>query len=163
MSKLLYFAYGSNLHPHWLQSRTPSAEILGTVICPNLNLHFHKGGVDDSGKCNIVRSESADDVIHGAVYQFDAHEKEVLDIAEDGYHEESLDLGEFKNVLVYIAKEGIDDDLSPYSWYQDIVIAGAQLHGFPQQYITHIQSFSAITDPDQEREKRHRSIVWPAF
>jgi gamma-glutamylcyclotransferase len=162
MSKLLYFAYGSNLHPNWLRSRTPSAEILGTVICPNLNLHFHKGGVDDSGKCNIIHSDSADDVIHGAVYQFDAHEKDVLDAAEAGYEEESMDLGEFKNVLVYIAKDGIDDGLQPYSWYQDIVIAGAHLQGFPQDYIAHIQSFTATNDPDQERETRHRSIVWSA-
>jgi AIG2-like family len=161
MSKLLYFAYGSNLHPEWLRSRTPSAEILGTACCRNLHLHFHKSGVDSSGKCNIVKSESIDDFVHGVIYQFNANEKDVLDEAEYGYHQESMDFDEFDNVLVYIAKEGINDSLSPYTWYQDIVIAGAQYHGFPEDYIEHIRSFEAIIDPDRERELRHRSIVWP--
>lgn len=160
MSKLLYFAYGSNLHPGWLRSRTPSAEILGTAGVPNLNLHFHKSGGDSSGKCNIVRSDSAEDVIYGAVYQFDAFEKEVLDVAEEGYRPERMSVGKFKNVLVYVAREGINDNLSPYSWYQDIVVAGAQYHGFPDVYIAYIKSFMAVIDPDQERERRHRSIVW---
>lgn len=160
MSKLLYFAYGSNLHPNWLRSRTPSAEILGTASVQNLNLHFHKGGVDSSGKCNIVRSDSADDVIHGAVYQFDASEKGVLDVAEEGYRHERMNVGEYDDVLVYIAQDGIDNTLSPYSWYRDIVVAGAQYHAFPEVYIAYIKSFKAIVDPDQERERRHRSIVW---
>ncbi len=162
MSKLLYFAYGSNLHPQWLRSRTPSAEILSTESSPYSILHFNKHGLDNSGKCNIAKSDDADDVVHGVVYQFDADEKGALDEAERGYGQERIQIGEYENVLVYIAEETVSNYSKPYSWYQDIVIAGAQYHNFPESYIAHIRSFEAIVDPDHERELRHRSIVWPA-
>ena len=139
MSKILYFAYGSNLHPHWLRSRTPSAEILSTESSACFNLHFNKHGLDNSGKCNIVKSDHADDVIHGVVYQFNADEKGVLDKAERGYSKERIQIGEYENVLVYIAEETVSDYLEPYSWYQDIVIAGALYHHFPDSYIEHIK------------------------
>ena len=161
MSKLLYFAYGSNLHPQWLRSRTPSAEILSTESSPYFNLQFNKHGLDNSGKCNIVKSDHADDVVHGVVYQINADEKAVLDEAERGYSHERIHIGEYENVLVYIAEETVSDYSKPYSWYRDIVIAGAQYHNFPESYIEHIRSFTAIVDPDLEREKKHRAIVWP--
>ena len=161
MSKLLYFAYGSNLHPQWLRSRTPSAEILSTESSPYYYLLFNKHGLDNSGKCNIVKSDNIDDVVHGVVYQINADEKAVLDEAELGYSRERIQIGEYENVLVYIANETVSNYSKPYSWYRDIVIAGAQYHNFPESYIEHIRSFTAIVDPDLERENKHRAIVWP--
>ncbi len=161
MNKLLYFAYGSNLHPQWLRSRTPSAEILSAESSPYFSLHFNKHGLDNSGKCNIVRSDDVNDIVRGVVYRFNADEKDVLDEAERGYNHERIQIGEYENVLVYIAEDSVNDYSSPYSWYQDIVIAGARYHNFPEHYITHIRSFKAVIDPDQEREEKHRSIAWP--
>ncbi|MFT5350777.1 MAG: gamma-glutamylcyclotransferase [Planctomycetota bacterium] len=161
MNKLLYFAFGSNLHPLWLKSRTPSAVILSKECITHFKLDFNKFGLDDSGKCNIVKTESANDLVHGVVYQFNADEKDVLDEAERGYSQEIMQIGEYENVLVYVAEETTDNYSSPFSWYQDIVIAGARMHDFSESYIDHIQSFNAISDPDQARENRLRAIVWP--
>ena len=73
-----------------------------------------------------------------------------------------MQIGKFDNVLVYLAnKEKINDNLLPYTWYKDIVIAGAQYHNLPEEYIEFIKSFKATIDPDQEREKKQRLIVWP--
>jgi len=162
MTKLLYFAYGSNLHPRWLCNRVPSAKILITESLQNWKLFFHKRSLDKSAKCNIVKTNSLDDLAHGVIYQFNSYEKEELDKAEGGYSPEKMQIGKFDNVLVYLANENqINNNLLPYTWYKDIVIAGAQYHNLPEEYIEIIKSFKAITDPDQEREKKQRLIVWP--
>lgn len=162
MSNLLYFAYGSNLHPGWLRNRVASAEKLSTEYLNNWKLRFHKRSLDRSAKCNIVKTDSLDDLVHGVIYQFNSNEKEILDKAEGGYRHEKMQIGKFDNVLVYLAnKEKINDNLLPYTWYKDIVIAGAQYHNLPEEYIEFIKSFKATIDPDQEREKKQRLIVWP--
>ena len=97
--------------------------------------------------------------MHGAVYEFNALEKSVLDEAERGYQQHSIEVGKHSNVLVYIADDRVSDYSMPYSWYRDIVLAGALLHDFPEHYLQHIRSFEAKKDPDLEREQRHRSIV----
>ena len=158
MSELLYFAYGSNLHPLWLKSRTPSAEIVSVETLVGFSLSFNKHGLDDSGKCNITET-SQDDHVLGAVYRFQAEEKAVLDEAERGYQEHSIAVGAHENVLIYIADDPVEDYSSPYSWYQDIVLAGAGLHGFPDPYLQHIRAFTAKPDPDSARDLRHRTIV----
>ena len=56
-------------------------------------------------------------------------EKVVLDEAERGYQEEIIQIGAYENVLVYIADDPVEEYSSPYSWYQDIVIAGAMFAG----------------------------------
>ena len=161
MGKLLYFAFGSNLHPLWLRSRTPSATVLSKECLTHFKLDFNKFGLDNSGKCNIVETGNADDLVYGVVYQINTEEKPVLDKAEHGYSQEIMQIGEHESVLVYVAEDATVDYSSPFSWYQDIVIAGALMHAFPQRYIEHIKSFNAIKDPDEERELKHRSIVWP--
>ena len=159
MNKLLYFAYGSNLHPLWLRSRTPSAKLISVETLSGYALGFNKHGLDDSGKCNIVFSNRDDDLVHGVVYEFNAEEKSVLDEAERGYQQHNIEVGRHANVLVYIADDPVDDYSMPYSWYRDIVLAGALLHDFPEHYLQHIRSFDAKKDPDREREQRHRTIV----
>ena len=161
MSKLLYFAYGSNLHPNWLKSRTPSAKMLGLASLAGYRLHFNKAGLDGSGKCNIVKTTGESEIIHGVVYEFPVHEKSVLDEAERGYQQERIQIGDFSDVLVYLCEQSSLAGKAPYSWYQDIVLAGATMHDFPASYLEHIASFSARQDPDTEREQRFRNIVWP--
>jgi len=161
MSKLLYFAYGSNLHPNWLRNRVQSAEPISNVSIKNWRLYFNKLSKDGSAKCNIIQTNSSDDIVHGVIYQFNSNEKKELDTAEGGYIPEMMQFGKFDNVLVYIAKkEKINDNLLPYTWYKDIVIAGAQYHNLPEEYIEIIKPFKATIDPDQEYEEKQRSIVW---
>ena len=160
MRRRFYFAYGSNLHPNWLRSRVPSAKIVTKLNIPSWKLHFHKAGTDDSAKCNIIPTNSAEDIVHGVIYEFNAMEQDKLDEVEFGYHARSMQFGLYKDVLIYIARdENINDQLLPYSWYRDIVIAGAEYHRFPGNYIKFLQSFSASPDPDEERDKKYRSVI----
>ena len=160
MKQLLYFAYGSNLHPVWLRNRAPSAQTLHTASLYGWQLRFHKFSKDKSAKCNIVNTGILDDSVHGVIYQFDPDEKYKLDNIERDYHPELMTVDGYEDVLVYLAYEKyINDTLLPYSWYKDIVIAGAQHHKLPKEYIKFLYSFKAITDPDQEREIQNRLIA----
>ena len=162
MSKILYFAYGSNLLPTWLNYRVHSASPVSNISLNNWKLCFHKCSDDGSAKCNIIETDLNDDVVHGTIYEFNSDEKVKLDRAEGGYKHISMKFDEFDNVLVYLAKkERIDNNLPVYTWYHDIVIAGAQFHDLPITYIEYIKSFKAINDPNTDRDKEKRSIAWP--
>jgi len=162
MNKLLYFAYGSNLHPKWLNYRVTSASPVSNISLKHWKLCFHKRSDDNSAKCNIIKTDLDDDVVHGTIYEFNSDEKMKLDKAEGGYTPKSMKLGEFDDVLVYLANsERIENNLPIYTWYHDIVLAGAEFHDLPLTYIEYIKSFKAINDPNTNRDKEKRSIAWP--
>ena len=46
------------------------------------------------------------------------------------------DKGNRRKVLTFLATPShIDDQLKPYSWYKELVLAGAAEHGLPPDYI----------------------------
>ncbi len=136
MSKLLYFAYGSNLLPSWLTSRVTSVAPISNASLNNWKLYFHKQSDDGSAKCNIIKTDLSCDVVHGTIYSFNSDEKEKLNVAEGGYEPVKMQIGIYDDVLVYLAKtEKINNNLPIYTWYHDIVLAGAQFHDLPITYI----------------------------
>ena len=162
MDKLLYFAYGSNLHPDWLSKRVGMVETVSSACLQNWKLYFHKLGTDGSAKCNIIKTGSPNDWVHGVIYQVNPVKKPELDKAEGGYTSVFLNIAGFNNILLYLAEENrIVEDVLPYSWYHDIVIAGAKYHQLSRKYLAYIESFQSITDPDQLRDKINRDIIWP--
>ena len=158
MTKLHYFAYGSNLHPLRLQERAPSACVIGVVEAKGRKLTFSKRRKDQSGKCNCFESGDPADVVFGVLYEIDSREKRALDEAEgkgDGYNEHSVSVvvnGISYEPFTYVAdSEYIDSSLQPYEWYKQFVIEGAKYHSMPEEYISSLEAFSAIPDPDLER------------
>jgi gamma-glutamylcyclotransferase len=165
MSKLYYFAYGSNLHPLRLIKRVPSARFLGLVEVPGYRLCFHKRhNEDQSGKCNMYRTVDGNDHVIGAVYEMLAVEKPLLDKCEGpGYRCDTISLqhqGEQYDCFVYIAEQShIDDELVPHCWYKNIVLAGAEYHEFPEMYLENIRQVKSGTDPDREQHDRHYQLI----
>lgn len=158
MNKLHYFAYGSNLHPIRMQERVPSAVVIGVVRAEGRKLTFSKRSKDCSGKCSFYESGNPTDVVYGVLYEFDSADKEKLDRAEGkgyGYNEQlvSFEL----NGLVYAPFTYVADhkhvvsNLVPYEWYKQFVVEGAKYHAMPDEYIAWLESITAITDPDTER------------
>jgi hypothetical protein len=147
-----YAAYGSNLHPIRLTERLPSARLLGTANLPDWSLRFHKLSIDASGKCSIVPGTEG---VHFAVFEISDDDKFVLDRIEgvgSGYAATSLKIPPFGNCATYIAEAShVDETLRPYDWYREFVLAGADFHGFPDDYVARIASLRAIPDPDTER------------
>ncbi len=172
-SRLHYLAYGSNLHPYRLSRRVPSACPIGVVPLPNRRLVFQKRGADGSGKCYITAvSESAhvaSDSAHfafGVVYDIAAEDKADLDRIEglgEGYNEETLtvELGaERLDAFVYVADPAyLNESLSPYHWYKEMVVLGARFHALPSEYVSRIETVLSKPDLDSTRESSNADIL----
>lgn len=160
MGVILYAAYGSNLHPLRLTARTPTARLVDTAYLPEWSLRFNKRSVDTSGKCSIRYGSSG---VYVAVYQMSAADKEVLDRIEgigEGYRDASIEVPGIGECATYIAAEShVDDDLSPYDWYREMVLLGCRRLGLPSDYLHKIQSVAADQDPDPERRRENWRIV----
>jgi len=162
-----YFAYGSNMHPARLRERTPSCQRIGVARLPGHRLYFHqRSATDGTGKCNIVATQRADDVVHGVVYDLPRAERPALDAAEDlghGYRIEHLEVllnGVSQTVFCYTAiPSTIDDSLRPFCWYRDIVLHGARQHAFPEPYLHAIAQTGIVEDQDAERLARYRELL----
>ena len=155
-----YAAYGSNLHPHRLRKRVPSATLVAAVTIPGWSLEFHKHSSDGSGKCNIVR---ADQSVLFAVFDIDASEKSKLDAAEGlnfGYEEKTIEIDGFGLCFCYVASEShIQENLQPYSWYKELVIVGLEHHRASPEYLERVRSTDHTTDNDRERHNDNMAIV----
>lgn len=168
MSTILYFAYGSNMHSARLYYRAPNSHVRFVAHLPRHRLYFHKLSADGSAKCNALFTGVATDAVVGVIYEIPTNEKLNLNRAEGlgfGYHEESLNVvspdGEEIQVCTYIADNAaIRNNLKPYSWYKDFVLAGAEEHRLPSEYVdSRIRAVLAILDPDKTRERKRRAEI----
>ena len=160
-----YFAYGSNMLTERLQARVPSARNPVRAAAHGYSIRFHKVSVDHSGKCNIVRSIVRDSIVHGVL--FDVADSEIgrLDRAEGrgcGYECKRIPVmtGETSvEATVYVAvPECINNALHPYEWYLDLVLAGAEQHSLPEEYVAALRAVSCRKDQDLDRETRLEAI-----
>jgi hypothetical protein len=169
---LLYFAYGSNLHPLRLRKRVPSTMELDVAELAGFALRFHKLSANDgSGKCDAYRTGQTGDVVHGVVFGIAASDKPALDALEGrGYGVHSVTVSGSQGpheVFTYLADaDFIDAALRPFDWYKRLVIAGAELHGFPDAYVEHIRVQPDVADPNQGRADEHEALLaemlaWP--
>lgn len=157
---MLYAAYGSNLHPLRLTERISSARLVTTGFLPKWSLHFHKRSKDSSGKCSILPGE---DGVYVAIFDISAEDKLLLDKIEGlgiGYSEMVICLPEVGDCITYVAEEShIDDSLTPYDWYKELVLLGACTHGFPNDYLRRIESIPVHVDPDPYRSVTNLKTV----
>lgn len=163
----LYFAYGSNLLPARLHQRTPSARIIGPARLPGNRLCWHKHGVDDSGKCDIIETDNPEDLVHGALYEIDIADWPALDHAEElgtGYAAcrvrvhaagETIEAHSYRALIVNPA-------LRPFDWYKRFVVLGAHQHRLPGEYIERLTRVKVVTDRDRSRRMRNLSLGSPA-
>ena len=157
-----YFAYGSNMLEERLQSpsRVPGATFLSVGNVRGYRLRFHKRSIDNSGKCDIVKTDSVSDVVCGVVFEVPDDQLDALNRAEgvgQGYHHDyniPVQLADDTEVrmLAYVAdSNAIDEALIPYTWYHRLVIAGAEQHRLPEDYITDLQAVLHSEDPFPNR------------
>jgi gamma-glutamylcyclotransferase len=160
-----YLAYGSNMLTERLNARVSSAKNPAPFALRKHQLRFHKKSVDCSGKCNIVSTDSESDVVHGVIFDVDDGQMSALDEAEGvgcGYRRDEriliVDDTETK-VAVYVAEESaIDDALVPHRWYYDLVLAGAEQHALPVDYIAGLRAIPFTDDPKPDRKSRREAL-----
>jgi gamma-glutamylcyclotransferase len=156
-----YFAYGSNLLRARLVARVSIIEDCGVRTLPGRQLHFHKRGRDGSGKCNIA--DCNDSLVYGVLYKLTNDAMIALDKIEGsggGYQRITIPLGSGIQAQTYIAEASwIDAALAPFTWYRDLVIAGAKEHHFPEPYIAQLFNVRTLEDPDFARNALNRSLI----
>lgn len=159
-----YFAYGSNMSPVRLRSRTPSAQKLGVFVLKGHTLKFHKIGKDGSAKCNAYATDAETDIVEGVVFEIDPGELAELDRAEglgNGYEKQRVTVsnpqGDTVEVFSYFATR-INDSLLPFSWYKKHVLKGAKDADLSSDYMAKIKSVQTVDDPDSAREQRELVI-----
>ncbi|HHJ39533.1 MAG: hypothetical protein AXA67_09470 [Methylothermaceae bacteria B42] len=161
LSMLLYFAYGSNLHPYRLKARVPSAELLGMATLAGYRLNFHKQGADGSGKCNLQYTGQGQ--VIGALYRFPKHHKRILDNYESGYQTHPVTVTWEGNTLTsftYIAHPGkINDNLKPYEWYRQMLILGGYYLEMPRHYLHAVTAVQSLDDPDKKRRLENEALL----
>jgi gamma-glutamylcyclotransferase len=162
-ARVLYFAYGANVHPGWLRQRVPTAVPLGAAQLPGYRLEFHKRGRDGAGRSNAWRTGAAGDCLHGALYRLAADDLQRLGAAGAGYHLEELPVRTAAGPVTALAwcadLDHIEQGLRPWDWYVALLRAGAALHGLPAPYQHWLASVPVIEDPDRERVARALDVI----
>ena len=166
MTKINYFAYGSNMSLLRMQKRVPSAKALGVYILVGHQLRFHKAGMDGSGKGDAYFTGLKTDSVFGILYSIHYREKSLLDEAEGlgyGYAEKKVQLrtitGEKASGFLYYATT-IDNTLQPFSWYVEHLLVGAKAAALPQLYVDKICDVETIEDEDRNRDHQERSLYF---
>ncbi len=165
---MLYFAYGSNLHPERLRRRVPSREMVAVATLDDHEITFTKRGMDGSGKCGVVPSTAPQAIVYGVLYRIAPAERPILDLAE-GVHSggyQAIDItvtlehGAPEQAFTYMPPSRfMDPQLQPFHWYKAFVVHGAHYHALPSAWIAQLEAVSAIADPDEERATHNAGIL----
>ncbi len=166
-----YFAYGSNMLEARVkhQARAPSAVFTGVAVLSGCQMRFHKIGMDGSAKCNALPTGNKDHFVYGVVFDISENDIASLDEEEDlrrgGYSREQVDVIMLQDsarciVECYFAgSDFIDATLRPFDWYKALVVAGAQEHRLPYDYIRFLQACPSIQDSNQMRSRKAGDIL----
>lgn len=168
---LRYFAYGSNMFVRRIRQpdRAPSAVPLSTGALVGHRLLFHKRSTrDGSGKCNVIRTNMAGDLVYGVLFEISRGNGHSLDVVEGrnrGYAREDVDVMTphgWVKAFTYVAQSHyIDDALQPFHWYKGFVVAGAGEHRLPATYRGTLQIVPSVPDPDTARDLAARRLLEP--
>jgi gamma-glutamylcyclotransferase len=163
---VLYFEYGSNLCLRRMRRRASSVEWIGAATLPGYAMSWSKKGVDGSGKCTISVSSKEAMGVHGILYRLPASEKAELDVIEGlgtGYDEAIVTVetpaGARAATTYVAAPTHVDDSFTPYSWYRDLVVAGAVEAGIPDDYVRRLATVGTRQNPDETRDARNRAAI----
>src|SRR6266542_362060 len=156
-----YFAYGSNMFFPRLQKLCPSTLFLGVAWLSGHTLKWHKRSKDGSGKCSLAQTQGSGETVYGALFAVAEKEVRRLEQAEGpGYQKVSVQVNTSTGPLsaeTFVAKpESVDESLLPYTWYRDLVIAGAVQAELPEDYVNSLRGVQAEADPDAVREAKER-------
>lgn len=168
MTTFLYFAYGSNMLTMWLRQRCPAATPVGRAVAEGYRLNFSKVGLDGSGKANLGPASAQR--VHGVLFTFSADDLPALDAAEARYDRvghfpiTEVTTGDTLTVMTYIAPpEACDAALLPFDWYHGLILAGAQEHELPDDYMASLQQVTTRIDESLNRPSRLAALQCLTF
>jgi hypothetical protein len=160
----LCFAYGSNMFSRRLKERTPSARATGIGFVNQHRLTFDKVSRDGSGKCDMEATINPADRVHGVLFRISKAEESALDAAEGlgaGYKKGEFEVMTSKGMCAAVAyfADKKNPRLLPYHWYKALVIAGAEEHGLPNDYVELLRKVKSQPDLDSKRRLESEAIL----
>jgi hypothetical protein len=125
---------------------------------------WHKKSTDGSGKCDILATGVAIDIVWAVLFEVALSEKPTLDRAEglgSGYEQKTVNIlscyGPIEAIAYYATS--INSSCAPYSWYKALVVAGAREHKLPSSYVLELESVLSIADADEGRCARAEALL----
>ena len=159
--KFMYFAYGSNMLSTWLVTRCDSAKSVSIALARGYELEFTKRSRDGSGKATLTKAGPAT-CTPGVLFEICESQRGDLDKSEgsgyarcENFRVETANGPEM--ATTYLAT-GRVEDLRPYDWYLELIIAGALEHGVSNSHIVQLSAESYDRDPDEGRQTRSVAI-----
>jgi hypothetical protein len=141
MSRVLVFAYGSNMDPERMQARIRGALPGGRARLSGHRLVMNKRGRDGSAKANLAAD--AQGLVWGVLWELSAGQLAVLDRHEGDYERVTVSVqagaGAVASAETYVSARLVADAL-PYDWYLGHIVRGARAHGLPEPYVAWLAS-----------------------
>lgn len=161
--RVVYFAYGANVHPAWLRRRVPDAELIGPGLLPGYRLAFRKRGRDGAARSDACPSDEPGAGLPGALYGMRAADLQRLGAAGAGYLARQVRVesaeGTQDATTWVAAPEEIEPGLLPWDWYVALIRAGAAQLGLPEAHRRWLASVGVQVDADAARAAPARQIV----
>lgn len=165
-SRLLYFAYGANMHPALMGNFALSAELKGIAMLPKFRLAFSLAGRHGDARCNIEKTMDLNDVVYGTLYRIEYQEIVSLEhklMQNHGVSRCKLTVMSYRKpvkVFSFFTDPPTASDKDPaFSWYKQMVLMGALYHRFPESYINAIRTRNSILDPDAKRRQSKEELL----
>lgn len=145
-----------------LKERCPTARPMCVASTEGFTLEFNKKSVDGSGKATLVAANALRGKVYGVLFEMNDVDLPALDRAESsgrGYCRNNNFVvrsgGQEQAVVTYMAApDAIEQNLRPYDWYLDLVLAGARQHRLPSVYIEELVTTLSVSDLAPNRESR---------
>lgn len=150
-TRIMCFAYGSNMYTDRMRWRVPSATVVGPAKLPDKCMVCNKKSKDGSGKANLADSPGG--AVWGVLYEVDLAELDRLDRAEGGYQRTSLQVWARQGspvAEVHVSTE-LTADPVPYEWYKELIVAGAHEHELPRDYLVYLEQLPSKPDPSRNK------------
>ena len=150
-----------------LRERCKSARFRGVAVAYGYTLVFNKKSKDGSGKATIAKNGNDGSGVYGALFKIDLNERKCLTRAEGGDYNRNdkfvvtrIDNNQKLTVTTYVAKQSaIEENLVPYDWYKNLILAGAWQGKFPDTYIARLKAIESIPDPCPQRLGRKEALA----
>jgi gamma-glutamylcyclotransferase (GGCT)/AIG2-like uncharacterized protein YtfP len=158
----LYFAYGSNMDEDLMKERCKNAKFLSIAYLPGYRLGFTQyydplmGGVAD-----II--ESRNDKVWGKIYELPLEDLHRLDIHEghptDYRRTQQYVItpqGKSLYAWIYSVVDKEEDFIPPSKRYMEFIKRGARNIGFPEEYLSFLESIRTANSEDYSYRSNNR-------
>jgi len=137
-----YFAYGSNVDVAQMDHRCPGAVPVGVHKLPN-----HRFIINSRGVSTVVSVPDGSKNVYGVLWSITKPHEDTLD------EREGVEYGTYRKEWLLVEMQGADpvsaliyvaaDDIvgAPRAGYMEKIVAAAELHGLPPEYIEELKTW----------------------